>query len=192
MNAKTATTPPADYPYAKWQDAGTFAVPPQLRDAYAAADPTEDARRRYWSRGYDEMTVTDGAPEHGEVVASPDGGVAVVKGVRDTHTRHLEGEAGYPEWLHLTRLNRAAQAARQAARKIKSSRCPVCSAVMHAPSSLASRGLGRNALACPRCVPLLVDALDRLAAQRRVLPDGRTLAEAVEQRAAALLDEAGR
>jgi hypothetical protein len=183
-------TPPQDYPLPHWQDepaAGDYWVPPYLRPYYSAAEPSESK-----VEGFIRSGVSISQDVEVERPRAIGGGREIVREtVAQTQLIHLSGPGDYRRWLHIERLDLAAtlkgNADRAAATLAAMPTCQVCGVraygVLDFAESLPS-GPTFRVRVCPRCQPLTLARLrERLFEQdaRRVLDDGRTLAEHVDQ-----------
>lgn len=193
-------SPPRDYGGgAEWADEGDYAVPPELREHYATAEPT-DAEREGYIR-YGAQTTEVGEREITRVVSGGTADMAPVVTVETQQVRSLvdlAGATGYRPWLHQMRLGIAQRAKRRADYLALIDRqqptCRVCGvrdgSVTVGPVTHAGRTV--DLIACPAHMPLLVDATRRAFAARaadELLPDGQRVADRVEQVVAELLDE---
>ncbi|MGC5173070.1 hypothetical protein ACLQ2Q_20720 [Microbacterium sp. DT81.1] len=174
--------PPAEYPYPDWAPPGdTFHVPEHIRADYAACQIPPNAEADYWRNG--AVTVVSIPHEaaiaraqragrlQGDLVTDPrdlmvhaDDSVSYRSDHNGANARFtvtatvkLEGRTGYPEWLHLRRLDRAQAAldARAAQARLREQHtCGICGVFDAAPRTLTLPDLPA-ARVCGECGELI-------------------------------------
>lgn len=181
--------PPRDYPADEWLTDGPYAVPPDLRPFYAAAEPTDLQKRGYVEYG---SSVTEPVTVTRQRIVSPgrDDGEPIVTEEPDTVMmfRDLRGPTDYPRWLHLTRLDIAAHAHRAAeSLAVMDSynlTCDVCGVRHGGVQARAVYPGPVHVAGCSEHLPVLEHAARAAVASRdagRLLPDGRTTGAVAEQ-----------
>jgi hypothetical protein len=186
----TPAAPPADYPFAQWQDSGDFAVPAQLRSHYAAAMISPATISEYWAAGGARFLILSaGVPERVPVV-DPEGFGHGWKPAGVQPPIELRGPDGFPRFLHMQRLDQARRWQRlepQLAALRTSSVCAVCG-TLRAPYSLPLDGKRSLTLCGSRDCAQAVTVAGGDRVRSVLADDGRSLVEHAAEAIAAKLD----
>ena len=188
-----APAPPAMYPHDTWQDTGPFAVPEELREAYAAAAVDVEqtiadavsgkARRSRWIPAREYQRRAEAGEDLG--FANMQRGEGPDRAEFQIHER-TDGATA----LHLRRLGVARKAQQSTPRPLPRRVCAACGesevaapghdrGTITATAGTPAFGLGIAGMLCFRCHAVAGSAL-----AQQTLPDGRT-------RLRAVLDAAG-
>jgi hypothetical protein len=186
-----AAKPPAQYPHPTWQDEGTFAVPEELREAYAAALPDPGrALGRQEAKGFHSLRLVT-RREGEQLVLSSRAEMPDFQPARADDRIRVRVEVSPEEWLHIRRTEIAEEARRkheESQRRrdrepLSRSVCAACGASepagmgAHAsirPRTGAPRRLGIEGMLCSPCADVAP-----LVLAEQTLPDGRSRLEAV-------------